>query len=96
MPASSQSNDRPLGRSRGSLRTKIHLASDARVRPLALRVTASQTNDAAAFEAVMAAIRVPGGRPAGRPKTRPDTVLTDRAFCSARCMSAPHCSLSVR
>lgn len=74
--------DHALGRSRGGLSTKIHLASDAKARPLAVVVTAGQAGDAPAFTAVMAAIRVPraGG---GRPRTRPDAVLADRAY-SAR------------
>ncbi|MFE5614425.1 IS5 family transposase [Streptomyces sp. NPDC056524] len=70
-----------LGRSRGGLSTKVHLASDARARPLALRVTAGQAGDAPAFETVMAAIRVPRSGP-GRPRTRPDAVLADRAYSS--------------
>ncbi|MEU8764619.1 IS5 family transposase [Streptomyces sp. NPDC048659] len=74
--------DHALGRSRGGLSTKIHLASDARARPLAMVVTAGQAGDAPAFTAVMAALRVP--RPdGGRPRTRPDTVIADRAY-SAR------------
>ncbi|MFD9684492.1 IS5 family transposase [Kitasatospora sp. NPDC059088] len=74
--------DHALGRSRGGLSTKVHLASDAQARPLAMVVTAGQAGDAPAFTAVMAAIRVPrlGG---GRPRTRPDTVIADRAY-SAR------------
>ncbi|MFD5787246.1 IS5 family transposase [Streptomyces sp. NPDC127037] len=74
-------DDHALGRSRGGLSTKVHLASDARARPLALRVTAGQAGDAPAFEAVMAAIRVPRSGP-GRPRTRPDAVLADRAYSS--------------
>ncbi|MFI5859723.1 IS5 family transposase [Streptomyces parvulus] len=74
--------DHALGRSRGGLSTKVHLASDAKARPLAMVVTAGQAGDAPAFTAVMAAIRVPrvGG---GRPRTRPNTVIADRAY-SAR------------
>ncbi|MFB8242857.1 IS5 family transposase [Kitasatospora purpeofusca] len=74
--------DHAIGRSRGGLSTKIHLASDARARPLALVVTAGQGGDAPAFTTVMAAIRVPRTGP-GRPRTRPDTVIADRAY-SAR------------
>jgi transposase len=58
-----------------------HSTSDGHARPLALRVTAGQAGDAPAFEAVMAAIRVPRGR-SGRPRTRPDSVLADRAYSS--------------
>ncbi|MGV9761988.1 IS5 family transposase [Streptomyces tricolor] len=70
-----------LGRSRGGLSTKIHLAADGRARPLALAVTAGQAGDAPAFETVMARIRVPRTGP-GRPPTRPTMVLADRAYSS--------------
>ncbi|WP_435644718.1 IS5 family transposase [Streptomyces sp. H49] len=74
-------DDHGLGRSRGGLNTKVHLASDSHARPLALHVTAGQAGDAPAFEAVMAGIRVPrSGR--GRPRTRPEAVLADRAYSS--------------
>lgn len=49
--------DHALGRSRGGLSTKVHLASDGRARPLALVVTAGQAGDAPAFTAVMATLR---------------------------------------
>ncbi|MFD0332300.1 IS5 family transposase [Streptomyces erythrogriseus] len=74
-------DDHALGRSRGGLSTKVHLASDSRARPLALRVTAGQAGDAPAFETVMASIRVLRSGP-GRPRTRPDAVLADRAYSS--------------
>uniref|UniRef100_UPI0040403AE3 IS5 family transposase n=1 Tax=Streptomyces sp. f51 TaxID=1827742 RepID=UPI0040403AE3 len=74
-------DDHALGRSRGGLSTKVHLASDGHARPLALRVTAGQAGDAPAFESVMAGIRVPRSGP-GRPRTRPDAVLADRAYSS--------------
>ncbi|WP_406840013.1 IS5 family transposase [Streptomyces sp. AHU1] len=73
--------DHALGRSRGGLSTKIHLAADSHARPLALAVTAGQAGDAPAFETVMARIRVPRTGP-GRPRTRPTVVLADRAYSS--------------
>ncbi|XMN11312.1 IS5 family transposase [Streptomyces griseobrunneus] len=73
--------DHALGRSRGGLSTKVHLAADGRARPLAFTVTAGQAGDAQAFETVMARIRVPRTGP-GRPRTRPDAVLADRAYSS--------------
>lgn len=73
--------DHALGRSRGGLSTKIHLAADGHARPLALAVTAGQAGDAPAFETVMARIRVARTGP-GRPRTRPTTVLADRAYSS--------------
>ncbi|WP_328458748.1 IS5 family transposase [Streptomyces sp. NBC_00386] len=72
--------DHAIGRSRGGLPTKIHLAADARCRPLAFVLTAGQAGDAPAFTAVMARLRVPRRR--GRPRTRPDVVLADRAYSS--------------
>ncbi|MFE5770562.1 IS5 family transposase [Streptomyces sp. NPDC056485] len=73
--------DHALGRSRGGLSTKVHLASDGHARTLALRITAGQTGDAPAFETVMAGIRVLRSSP-GRPRTRPDAVLAHRAYSS--------------
>ncbi|MFI2907935.1 IS5 family transposase [Streptomyces sp. PDY-4] len=73
--------DHALGRSRGGLSTKVHLAADGRARPLAITVTAGQAGDAPAFETVMARIRVPRTGP-GRPRTRPAMVLADRAYSS--------------
>ncbi|MFJ4467488.1 IS5 family transposase [Streptomyces sp. NPDC089424] len=77
----SEPHDHALGRSRGGLSTKVHLASDSQARPLALHVTAGQAGDAPAFEAVMARIRVPRTG-LGRPRTRPALVLADRAYSS--------------
>ncbi|WTA23610.1 IS5 family transposase [Streptomyces sp. NBC_00853] len=73
--------DHALGRSRGGLSTKVHLAADGRARPLAFTVTAGQAGDAPAFETVMDRIRVPRTGP-GRPRTRPAVVLADRAYSS--------------
>ncbi|MEV7817780.1 IS5 family transposase [Streptomyces flaveolus] len=72
--------DHAIGRSRGGLTTKIHLASDGRCRPLAFVLTAGQAGDAPAFTAVMARLRVPRRR--GRPRTRPEMVLADKAYSS--------------
>ncbi|MFD9981505.1 IS5 family transposase [Streptomyces massasporeus] len=74
-------DDHGLGRFRGGLSTKVHIASDSHARPLALHVTAGQAGDAPAFEAVMAGIQVPRSGP-GRPRTRPEAVLADRAYSS--------------
>ncbi|MER6367514.1 IS5 family transposase [Streptomyces mirabilis] len=74
------SADHALGRSRGGLTTKIHLAADAHCRPLAFVVTAGQAGDAPAFTDVMARLRVPRRR--GRPRTRPEVILADKAYSS--------------
>ncbi|MGI5262316.1 IS5 family transposase [Streptomyces angustmyceticus] len=73
--------DHALGRSRGGLSTKVHLAADGGARPLSFTLTAGQAGDAPAFETVMSRIRVPRGGP-GRPRTRPLAVLADRAYSS--------------
>ncbi|WP_436844277.1 IS5 family transposase [Streptomyces subrutilus] len=73
--------DPAIGRSRGGLTSKIHLACDGRGRPLAFVVTGGNTNDCTRFTAVMEAIRVPRIGP-GRPRTRPDHVLGDKGYSS--------------
>ena len=70
-----------MGRSRGGLSTKIHLAADARCRPLARATTAGQRHDSIAFDAVMADLCIDRVG-AGRPRTRPDRVLADKAYSS--------------
>ncbi|EFF89350.1 IS4 family transposase [Streptomyces sp. e14] len=73
--------DPALGRSRGGLTSKIHLACDGRGRPLGFVVTGGSTNDCTRFTAVMEAIRVPRLGP-GRPRIRPDHVLGDKGYSS--------------
>ncbi|MFB7338397.1 IS5 family transposase [Streptomyces adustus] len=70
-----------LGRSRGGLTTKIHLACDVLGHPLAFTVTGGNTNDCTQFTDVMAAIRVPRIGP-GRPRVRPAHVLGDKGYSS--------------
>ncbi|GGX67290.1 IS5 family transposase [Streptomyces hiroshimensis] len=72
--------DHALGRSRGGLTTKIHLAADGRCRPLHFVLTPGQAGDALAFGQGMAAILVP--RPVGRPRVRPEAALADKAYPS--------------
>ncbi|MCW5253618.1 transposase [Streptomyces sp. SHP 1-2] len=69
-----------MGRSRGGLTTKIHLAADGRCRPPAFVLTAGQAGDAPAFTDVMARLRVPRRR--GRPRIGPDLVLADKVYSS--------------
>lgn len=73
--------DPALGRSRGGLTSKIHMACDGRGRPLAFVVTGGNTKDCTRFTAVIGAIRVPRIGP-GRPRTRPDHVLGDKGYSS--------------
>ncbi|KIF05303.1 transposase, partial [Streptomyces sp. RSD-27] len=69
-----------LGRSRGGLTSKIHLAADRRCRPLALVLTAGQAGDSPQFIPVLAEVRV--RLPVGRPRTTPDAVAGDKAYSS--------------
>ena len=70
-----------LGRSRGGLTSKIHLAADRRCRPISRVTTAGHRHDSLAFEPVMAGIRIRRRGP-GRPRTRPGRVLGDKAYSS--------------
>lgn len=70
-----------LGRSRGGLTTKVHLAVDGRGLPLSIVLTPGNVNDATAFGQVLAGIRVPRAAE-GRPRTTPERVLGDKAYSS--------------
>ncbi|WP_435878011.1 IS5 family transposase [Streptosporangium canum] len=70
-----------LGRSRGGLTTKVHLAVDGRGLPLASVLTGGNVNDCTQFIAVMEVIRVPRAG-AGRPRTRPAQVIADKGYSS--------------
>lgn len=63
--------------------TKIHLAADARCRPVGRVTSAGQRHDSIAFTALMAEIRITR-RGSGRPRTRPDRVLADKAYSSVK------------
>jgi transposase len=70
-----------LGRSRGGLTTKTHLACEQGQKALAVVITAGQRGDSPQFTTVLDAINVPRIGP-GRPRRRPDRVLADRAYSS--------------
>ena len=74
-----------MGRSRGGLTTKFHLACDGKGRPLSIVITAGQRHDSTQLAAVLDGIRVPrpGGR--GRPRTRPDRLIADKGYSYPRC-----------
>jgi transposase len=73
--------DHGLGRSRGGLTTKVHLACEQGQKPLSVVITAGQRGDSPQFRVVLGRIRVP--RPGrGRPRTRPGRVLADKAYGS--------------
>ncbi|MFF1680350.1 IS5 family transposase [Streptomyces sp. NPDC058256] len=74
-------DDHGLGRSRGGLTTKLHLAVEQGQKPLSLLITAGQRHDSPQFQPVLEGIRVPRIGP-GRPRTKPDRVRADRAYGS--------------
>lgn len=69
-----------LGRSRGGLTSKIHLAADRKCRPLSLVLTAGQAADSPQFAAVLNKVRI--RLPLGRPRSRPGAVAADKAYSS--------------
>jgi transposase len=73
--------DHGLGRSRGGLTSKTHLACEQGRKPLAVVITGGQRGDSPQFIPVLRRIRVKrvGG---GRPRSRPDLVLADKAYTS--------------
>ncbi|WP_435860568.1 IS5 family transposase [Streptomyces prasinus] len=76
-------DDHGLGRSRGGLTTKLHLATEQGQKPMSIVVTAGQRGDSPQFEPVLEKVRVPRIGP-GRPRTRPDRVRADKAYASRR------------
>ncbi|WP_248002759.1 IS5 family transposase [Streptomyces sp. RLB1-33] len=82
-PAASTAN-RPnhgLGRSRGGLTTKLHLAVEQGQKPLSLVITAGHRHDSPQFQNVLDRVSVPRVGP-GRPRTKPHKVRADRAYGS--------------
>ncbi|GHB70165.1 hypothetical protein GCM10010377_71100 [Streptomyces viridiviolaceus] len=75
--------DEALGRSRGGLTCKIHLAGEGGCRPLAFLITPGRWGDAPQLIPVLDHIRVPRPR-GGRPRTRPDHLGGDKAYPSRR------------
>ncbi|MDX2937803.1 IS5 family transposase [Streptomyces ipomoeae] len=74
-------DDQGLGRSRGGLTIKLHLAVEQAQKPMSLVITAGQRGDSPQFQVVLGRIRVPRLGP-GRPRTRPDKVRADKAYGS--------------
>ena len=68
-----------LGRSRGGLTSKIHLATDARGLPMSIILTEGQAGDNPQLLPLINQIRVPRNGPA-RPRSRPDEVIADKAY----------------
>ncbi|WP_413751810.1 IS5 family transposase [Streptomyces sp. R-74717] len=76
-------DDHGLGRSRGGLTTKLHLAVEQGQKPMSIVITAGQRGDSPQFEVVLGRIRVPRPGP-GRPRTRPRRVRADKAYASRK------------
>jgi transposase len=70
-----------LGRSRGGLSSKIHLACDGRGRPLSIVLIPGQAHDGRTLGDVLGDLKVGRDGP-GRPRTRPDHVIADKAYSS--------------
>ncbi len=70
-----------LGRSRGGLTTKIHLAADLRCRPVVTVTSPGQRADSVMVTEVLRVLRFPTSGP-GRPRTRPSRILADKAYSS--------------
>lgn len=81
--------DEALGRSRGGLSTKLHLACDGKGRPLSVVVSPGQRHESTQLGAVLDAIRVER-LGVGRPRKRPERVIADRGY------SFPSCRLLLR
>lgn len=71
-----------LGRSRGGLTSKIHLAAERHCRPLAFLLTPGQAGDSPQFAPVLDRVTV--RRRGGPARTRPDAVAADKAYSSRR------------
>src|SRR3954464_13072527 len=76
-----------LGRSRGGLTTKLHLAVDGRGLPMAVLLTAGQAGDNPQLLPLLAEVSVARLGP-GRPRQRPDRVIADRAYSHPSTRSA--------
>jgi transposase len=71
-----------IGRSRGGLTTKIHLAADLRCRPVARLTSPGQHGDSPRFIPLMDAVGIQRRGP-GRPRRRPGRAMADKAYSAA-------------
>ncbi|GAA1087084.1 MULTISPECIES: transposase [Streptomyces violaceusniger group] len=81
-------DDHAIGRSRGGLTTKIHLAADAGCRPLAILVTSGQRHDSFCARTLLERIRVPR-LGLGRPRCRTAQIITDKGYSSCGLRAYP-------
>jgi hypothetical protein len=70
-----------IGRSRGGLTTKIHLAADLRCRPVARLTSPGQHGDSPYFAPLLEAISI-RRRGKGRSRRRPGRAMADKAYSS--------------
>ena len=68
-----------LGRSRGGLTSKLHLAVDGRGLPMAVVLTPGQAGDSPQLIPLLDQVRVARCGP-GRPRQRPGRVVADKAY----------------
>ncbi|MCX5450777.1 IS5 family transposase [Streptomyces nigrescens] len=80
--------DHRLGRSRGGLATKLHLAVEQSQKPMSIVITAGQRGESPQFEVVLGCIRV-ARLGSGRPRVRPRRVRPTKRTPPAR--TAPIC-----
>ena len=78
-PRDQEPVDHAIGKSRGGMTCKIHLATEGKGRPLGLVLTGGNAADTSFFQTTLETIEVHGGGP-GRPRRRPDQVLADKAY----------------
>lgn len=76
-----------LGRSRGGLTSKIHLAVDGRGLPMSILITPGQAGDNPQLLPLLDQVSVRRDGP-GRPRRRPDRVLADKAYSHPSTRSA--------
>lgn len=71
-----------MGRSRGGLTTKAHLATDGQGRGLAVLLTAGQAGDSPMMPTLLDTVAVPK-LAGGPPRCNPEAVIADKAYSSA-------------
>lgn len=68
-----------LGRSRGGLTSKLHIAVDGRGLPMNVILTGGQAGDNPQLIPLLDGVKVKRAGP-GRPRCRPDAVVADKAY----------------
>jgi transposase len=81
----STAHNEALGRSRGGLTSKLHLAVDGRGRSLWILVTGGRRHDSTHLQRLLDGIRVPRPGGKGRPRERPAHLVGDKGYSYATC-----------